>query len=53
MEGISFTSKMIVINNDLNATFLCKGKLLPKQTYKISFIPFIKRIMEISNFYIL
>ena len=47
-ESISFTPMTIVINN-LNAIFLCKGKLFPRQTYKISFLPFTKRITERSN----
>lgn len=50
MESISFASMTMVINNYLNATFLCKEKLFPRQIYKISFIPFTKGIMEKSNF---
>lgn len=50
MESIYFASTTMVINNYLNAIFLCKGKLLPRQIYKISFIPFTKGIMEKSNF---
>lgn len=50
MESISFASMTVVINNYLNASFLCKGKLFCRQIYKISFIPFTKGIMEKYNF---